>query len=39
LVLRAYLTGPLLYADGLALGIDGGAFDGRPCLVVKLLPV
>ncbi|HEU4946656.1 MAG TPA: metallophosphoesterase family protein [Kribbella sp.] len=35
----AYLTGPLLYADGLALGIDGGTFDGGPCLVVKLLPV
>jgi calcineurin-like phosphoesterase family protein len=32
----AYLTGPLLYADGLALGIDGGAFDGGPCLVVEL---
>ena len=35
----AYLTGPLLYSDGLALGIDGGAFDGGPCLVVKLLPI
>lgn len=35
----AYLTGPLLYADGLALGIDGGTFDGGPCLVVKLLPI
>jgi hypothetical protein len=35
----AYLTGPLLYADGLALGIDGGAFDGGPCLVVRLLPI
>jgi hypothetical protein len=32
----AYLTGPLLYADGLVLGIDGGAFDGGPCLVVEL---
>ena len=31
-----FLTGPLLYADGLALGIDGGAFDGGPCLVVEL---
>ncbi|MER7248199.1 metallophosphoesterase [Kribbella sp. NPDC000426] len=31
-----YLTEPLLYADGLALGIDGGAFDGGPCLVVEL---
>jgi hypothetical protein len=34
-----YLTGPLLYADGLVLGIDGGVFDGGPCLLVKLLPV
>jgi hypothetical protein len=31
-----FLTGPHLYADGLALGIDGGAFDGGPCLVVEL---
>ena len=31
-----YLTEPLLYADGLVLGIDGGAFDGGPCLVVEL---
>ena len=31
-----YVTEPLLYADGLALGIDGGAFDGGPCLVVEL---
>jgi hypothetical protein len=31
-----YLTDPLLYADGLVLGIDGGAFDGGPCLVVEL---
>jgi hypothetical protein len=35
----AYLTGPLLYAEGLALGIDGGTFDGGPCLVVELLPI
>jgi hypothetical protein len=35
----AYLTGPLLYSDGLALGIDGGIFDGGPCLLIKLLPV
>jgi hypothetical protein len=35
----AYLTGPLLYSDGLALGIDGGVFDGGPCLLIKLLPV
>ncbi|WP_406051082.1 metallophosphoesterase [Kribbella sp. NBC_00889] len=32
----ANLTGPNLYADGLVLGIDGGAFDGGPCLVVQL---
>jgi hypothetical protein len=32
----AYLTGPLLYADDLVLGIDGGTFDGGPCLVVEL---
>ncbi|HET6987289.1 MAG TPA: metallophosphoesterase [Kribbella sp.] len=31
-----FLTGPYLYADDLALGIDGGAFDGGPCLVVEL---
>jgi len=31
-----FLTGPHLYADGLVLGIDGGAFDGGPCLVVEL---
>ncbi|WP_432881814.1 metallophosphoesterase [Kribbella sp. CA-245084] len=31
-----YLTEPLLYAEGLVLGIDGGAFDGGPCLVVEL---
>jgi hypothetical protein len=32
----AFLTEPYLYADGLVLGIDGGAFDGGPCLVVEL---
>jgi hypothetical protein len=32
----ANLTEPLLYADGFVLGIDGGAFDGGPCLVVEL---
>lgn len=32
----AEITAPLLYADGLALGIDGGLFDGGPCLVVPL---
>jgi calcineurin-like phosphoesterase family protein len=35
----AYVRGPLLYADGLVLGIDGGAFDGGPCLVVELQPI
>jgi hypothetical protein len=35
-ILPENLTGPHLYADGLALGIDGGAFDGGPCLVVEL---
>ncbi|HET6294848.1 MAG TPA: metallophosphoesterase [Kribbella sp.] len=35
----AYLTGPLLYADGLVLGIDGGTFDGGPCLLVELSPI
>jgi hypothetical protein len=34
-----FLTGPYLYADGLVLGIDGGAFDGGPCLVVELEPL
>lgn len=30
------VTEPLLYADGLALAIDGGLFSGGPCLVVPL---
>jgi hypothetical protein len=30
------LLGPLLYADGLALAIDGGRYDGGPLLVVRL---
>jgi len=30
------VTGPLLYADGLALAIDGGRYDGGPLLVVRL---
>ena len=30
------LTRPVLYADGLALGIDAGAYDNGPCLVAKL---
>lgn len=32
----AGVTGPLLYADGLALAIDGGRYDGGPLLVVRL---
>jgi hypothetical protein len=35
----AELTGPVLYANGLVLGIDGGVFDDGPCLVIKLQPV
>ena len=31
-----FLTEPHLYADGLVLGIDGGAFDGGPLLLVEL---
>ncbi len=27
---------PLLYADGLVLDVDGGIYDGGPCLVVPL---
>lgn len=27
---------PLLYAGGLALDVDGGLYDGGPCLVVRL---
>jgi len=38
-ILPENLTGPHLYADDLALGIDGGAFDGGPCLVVELDPL
>jgi hypothetical protein len=34
----AALTGPVLYADGLVLGIDGGVFDEGPCLLVELPP-
>ncbi|GAA0604478.1 serine/threonine protein phosphatase [Kribbella sandramycini] len=35
-ILPQFLTGPHLYAEELVLGIDGGAFDGGPCLVVEL---
>jgi hypothetical protein len=30
------VTGPLSYAGGHALDIDGGIYDGGPCLVVRL---
>lgn len=30
------VTGPVLYAGGTVLGVDGGAFLGGPCLVVEL---
>jgi Calcineurin-like phosphoesterase len=30
------VDGPLLYADGKALGVDGGLFAGGPCLIVPL---
>lgn len=30
------IEGPVLYADGKVLGIDGGVFVGGPCLVVPL---
>jgi len=32
----ADVEGPHLYADGKALGVDGGVFVGGPCLVVRL---
>jgi hypothetical protein len=32
----AQVEGPLSYADGLALGIDGGRYDGGPLLLVAL---
>jgi len=30
------VDGPILYADGLALAIDGGRYDGGPLLLVRL---
>ncbi|HET7303350.1 MAG TPA: metallophosphoesterase [Segeticoccus sp.] len=30
------VTGPLRYADGLVLAIDGGMYDGGPCLLTRL---
>lgn len=30
------VTGPLRYADGLVIGIDGGRYDGGPLLLVQL---
>lgn len=35
-ILPAHVDGPLLYAGGKALGVDGGVFVGGPCLVVPL---
>lgn len=32
------VTGPVLYADNLALAVDAGTYDGGPCLVVELEP-
>lgn len=32
----ALVDGPLLYAQGLALAVDGGRYDGGPLLVVRL---
>ncbi|MEO5710282.1 MAG: metallophosphoesterase family protein [Nocardioidaceae bacterium] len=31
-----HITGPLTYADGLAVAIDGGRYDGGPLLLVEL---
>jgi len=30
------VTGPLSYAGGRALAVDGGIYDGGPCLIVRL---
>ena len=30
------VTEPVLYADGLVVGIDGGRYDGGPLLLVQL---
>ncbi|HET9139593.1 metallophosphoesterase family protein [Actinophytocola sp.] len=35
-ILPSLVDGPLLYAGGKALGVDGGVFVGGPCLVVPL---
>ena len=32
------VTGPHSYAGGRALAIDGGIYDGGPCLIVRLAP-
>ncbi|MEP7035611.1 MAG: metallophosphoesterase [Dermatophilaceae bacterium] len=32
------VTGPLLYAGGRAMAVDGGIYDGGPCLIVRLGP-
>ena len=34
--LEAKGKGPLTYADGLVLAIDGGRYDGGPLLLVEL---
>ncbi|HYO39414.1 MAG TPA: metallophosphoesterase family protein [Nocardioidaceae bacterium] len=31
-----HVDGPLLYADGLVVGIDGGRYDGGPLLLLRL---
>lgn len=33
------VTGPVAYAGGRVLAIDGGIYDGGPCLVVRLDPL
>ena len=33
---RPEVDGPLTYADGLVVAIDGGRYDGGPLLLVEL---
>jgi hypothetical protein len=35
-VTPSQVDGPLVYADGRVIGVDGGVFVGGPCLVVRL---